>query len=308
MSIANLPPFNATNIVSDTISTKELILRAPTGIATETSYIAMVDANSLFISNDAVGDPALATDIYFQARDGAGVLQNICYMSGGITEFNVAPVLLNEVALRQLDFNGTGVYTDTSIYNQFEYHQVLGQNAPIPVATGMVIRTTPDSLVGTTDSLVITSGQSAFTGVLSTGNLPASATFVDQTLAFTNGDATTIYQSPDLANGVYLVTATIVGGVDDPTSGYMQSFDIMMIDEANNEINPRIGFTSTQADTHIANCSYITLSLSNFFVVTDTTDNYFQIKARGNGLSPASNFLVLGTEVGGSSIKWMKIA
>jgi len=221
MSIANLPPFNETIIVADSVSVDELILRAPSGIAGEKSSIEMVDSNSLFITNDSV-NPALSTDIYFQARDGAGVLQNVCYMSGGITEFNVAPVLLNEVPLRQTDTNGTGVYTDTSIFNQFEYHQVIGQNAPIPVATGMVIRTTPASTIGTTDALIITSAQSTFTSAVAVPSLTiAGASVISPTIltidipdSVANLSGTTqSYIIPSVVGGKYqlILNARVVG-------------------------------------------------------------------------------------------------
>jgi hypothetical protein len=207
MSIANLAPQQT--IIADVVSLEELILRAPSGIAGEKSSIEMVDSNSLFITNDSV-NPALFTDIYFQSRDAVGALQNTCYMSGGVTEFNVAPVLLNEVPLRQLDSNGTGVYTDTSVVNQYEYHQVIGQNATIPIATGMVIRTTPASTIGTTDALVITSAQSTFTSAVAVPSLSvAGASVISPTILS--------FDIPDTIgnlSGAVLpfITATVVGG------------------------------------------------------------------------------------------------
>lgn len=210
MSIANLPPFNEPVIVADIVSVEELILRSPSGIATEKSSIEMTDANSLFITNDSVGDPALYTDIYFQARDNAGVLQNICYMSGGITEFISAPVVLAEVPFRQTDTNGTGVYVDQSVFNQYEYHQVIGQNATIPIATGMVIRTTPASTIGTTDALVITSGLSTFTSDVAVPSLTvAGSAVISPTLL--SIDIPDSVANLSGTTQVYIV-ATVIGG------------------------------------------------------------------------------------------------
>jgi hypothetical protein len=291
---------NGAFVIMPTIATESIIIDDSAG--NEVARFTAPDANSVLLNVEGTG--LTTTDFQVRCNNSAGVIKEPLYLSGDISQFSDAPLLLSQVALRQTDTNGTGVFTDTEVFNQFEYHQVLGQSAPIPVATGMVIRTTPNSLVGTTDSLVITSSASSFTGILSTGNLPVMAGWAFQTVP--SSILTTIYTSPDLALGVYLVTACVQ--VSTPTASVaLDTVNIYFIDEGANQVPA--GFSTYDGAIFDSNMSVYTTNVTTFFHVTSAANNFFTIKINCKSSDNLPYDLTAqGSGLGDGGVKYMKIA
>jgi len=322
MSIANLPPLSGTIVVDSGVfdvsvelaSGADLIFKSPSGLA-ETTMQQLNNTQFLAINH---GDgSAVASEIIFQAKNSAGVLSQIVTANGdsvqlgGSLFINTAQVA-GEYAYINAGSGITEIISDTRYavvpqVSALNLYVTDAVQAIVPVFQGTPTLVTIDPQLNCSNGLSVL-GNMSCTGTLSSGDVPVMAGWAFS--AVPSSTLTTIYTSPDLPIGVYLVTAAVNVALGGASTAWFDAINIYFIDETNHQTPAKMSSynqgTSTWGITPVTNyCTAVT----TFLNVTSATNNFFSIEINCK-TSDNTNYELLaqGTGLGDGGVKYMKIA
>ena len=313
MSIANLPPLSGTIVVDSGIfdvfvelaSGADLIIKSPDN--TSQSVIQQVTDTQLLIVNEGDGT-AVASEIIFQAKNSAGVNKQMLTMDGdnlqvGGVLFVNSTQTAGEYATLNTYGGTTDIVSDTrnasppviSTLNLFCTDDLSPPNLVPVLQTNHLSVTIPPTLyVG---------GDLNVTGSIRSGDAPVMAGWAFQSVP--SSTLTTIYTSPTLGLGVYLVTACVQ--VSAPNPNFLDAVNIYFVDETSHQTPA--GFACYDGTTWNGNASQYTTAVTTFLNITSTSDDFFtiQINCKTSDNNPYS-LSAQGVGLGDGGVKWMKIA
>jgi hypothetical protein len=318
MSIANLPPIQGAIVVDSGVfdefvelaSGADLIFKSPSGLA-ETTMEQL--NNTQFLVVNAGDGTAVSSEIIFQAKNSAGVNKQILAIDGdnavvgGILYINSTGVA-GQYAKINTSSGNTDVVSDTRfsavpLTSAVRLFATDAVQALVPVLVGTPTLVTIDPQLNCSNGLSVT-GNMSCTGTLSSGDVPVLAGWAFQTVP--SSTLTTIYTSPDLPNGVYLITACVQ--VSTPTAGVvLDAVNVYFLDEGSNQVPA--GFATYNGTAFVSTITTYTTSVTTFLRVTSTSNNFFTIKINCKSSDNLPYELTAqGTGLGDGGVHYMKIA
>lgn len=318
MSIANLPPLSGTIVVDTGIfdvsvelaSGAELLLKSPDNTAQ--TAIQQVNNTQLLVVNEGNGS-AVATELVFQARNNLGVNKQILTMDGsnfqvGGTVFVNSTQTAGQYATLSTSGGVTNIVSDTRfsavpLTSSVGLYATDAVQALVPLVVGTPTGVSIPPTLFCSNGLDVT-GVISCTGTINSGDVPVLGGWAFQTVP--SSTLTTIYTSPDLAIGVYLVTACVQ--VSTPTAGVvLDAVNIYFVDEGANQVPA--GFGTYNGVSFVSNITSYTTSVTTFMRVTSTSNDFFTIKINCKSSDNLPYDLTAqGTGLGDGGVHYTKIA